>query len=102
MNKRTKFYLGMVPFVMLVIVAEATVPTLIAQLAVWMAGLEGLSAGFLGFVFWVATFVAILTVSIYAVGAVGTEMGVFVPQGNRNVPPMPNIAPVHPIRRGPN
>ena len=102
MQKRTKFFLGLFPAVMLIIVAEATIPALIASLAVWMIGLDGFQSSGMYFVFWVVTFVAILVMSIYAIGAVGTEMGASVPHGDERVPPMQNIAPAVPIRRGPN
>ncbi len=102
MQARTKFFLGLFPAVMLIIVAEATIPALIASLAVWTIGLDGFQAGGMYFVFWVATFIAILTMSIYAIGAVGVEMGVINPQEDGKVRPMQNIASVIPIRRGPN
>lgn len=102
MQNRTKFFLALIPAVLMAVVAEATIPSLIAKLAMWVIGSSTGFGIFLAVAFWVATFVAILATSILAGMAVGVEMGVIIPQGNRNVPPMQNIAPVHPIRRGPN
>ncbi|KKU81965.1 MAG: hypothetical protein UY07_C0006G0045 [Parcubacteria group bacterium GW2011_GWA1_47_8] len=83
MNVKTKFSLALIPAVLFVIVAEATIPALIARLAMW-AGAYKVFAVLLG----IATFVAILLTSIFAILAVDAEMMVTTKTGDDKVVPL--------------
>ena len=70
MTNTVKFCLGLIPAVVLVSVAEATIPAIIASLAMWM-GVWELPALCLG----ILTFVGIGITSIFGAVAVAQEMG---------------------------